>query len=384
MTREEYEKLLKSEYWKGYSYSLIKERNFTCEDCGKRFFNERNKLQVHHLVYRDINPWSYNPDEVVVLCESCHKKRHGIMDETEYSSVMSQTQVPPGDYTKSYSFSQDCKEERSLSSRASSMKTDSNNGGNNNTRLPDPFELARKKAKPRHGFKFKYVVLALLLLFALSLGLKRVFKNGLPIDKILTTESAKTTPDDKSNIVTPTTSSPNKSNKSVAKDVKQKDNTTNQDIIVGELNKEQSIEEGVLTIEQPISEQTQYGNIATESSQQGQSVPTSELSTSEINDRIYRKHVEERAKAEGVSTEGSTSDINDRIYRKHVEERARREGVSTEGSTSDINDRIYRKHVEERARREGVSTEGSTSDINDRIYRKHVEERARREGVSLE
>ena len=78
MTKEEYEKLLKSDYWKGYSYSLIKERNFTCADCGRQFLNERNKLQVHHLVYRDVNPWSYRPDEVVVLCEECHKRRHGI------------------------------------------------------------------------------------------------------------------------------------------------------------------------------------------------------------------------------------------------------------------------------------------------------------------
>ena len=48
MTKEEYERLLKSDYWKGYSYSLIKERDFTCEDCGRQFYNERNKLQVHH------------------------------------------------------------------------------------------------------------------------------------------------------------------------------------------------------------------------------------------------------------------------------------------------------------------------------------------------
>lgn len=78
MTKEEYEKLLRSDYWKGFSYSIIKERNFTCEDCGKRFYNQRNKLQVHHLVYRDINPWSYKPEEMLVLCEDCHKKRHNL------------------------------------------------------------------------------------------------------------------------------------------------------------------------------------------------------------------------------------------------------------------------------------------------------------------
>ena len=83
MTKEEYEKLLKSDYWKGFSYSLIKERNFTCEDCGRQFPNQRNKLDVHHLVYRDINPWSYKPEEMIVLCEKCHKKRHGLYFEPE-------------------------------------------------------------------------------------------------------------------------------------------------------------------------------------------------------------------------------------------------------------------------------------------------------------
>ena len=83
MTKEEYEKLLQSDYWKGYSYSLIKERNFTCEDCGRSFPNMRNMLQVHHLVYRDANPWSYKPEELIVLCKECHQKRHGIYSDEE-------------------------------------------------------------------------------------------------------------------------------------------------------------------------------------------------------------------------------------------------------------------------------------------------------------
>ena len=78
MTKDEYRNLLQSDYWKGYSYSIIKERKFTCEDCGRVFLNERNKLQVHHLVYRDVMPWSYKPEELIVLCGECHKKRHGI------------------------------------------------------------------------------------------------------------------------------------------------------------------------------------------------------------------------------------------------------------------------------------------------------------------
>ena len=101
MTREEYERLLQSDYWKGYSYSLIKERNFTCADCGRSFPNERNKLQVHHLVYRDIYPWSYRPEEVVVLCKECHQRRHGIIPENE--TVEELTNPKADKYTRSYS-----------------------------------------------------------------------------------------------------------------------------------------------------------------------------------------------------------------------------------------------------------------------------------------
>ena len=104
MTREEYEKLLQSDYWKGYSYSLIKERNFTCEDCGRSFPNMRHMLQVHHLVYRDANPWSYNPEELIVLCKECHQKRHGIYPEEEVvlEEETSDEKIDEQPYTNAY------------------------------------------------------------------------------------------------------------------------------------------------------------------------------------------------------------------------------------------------------------------------------------------
>lgn len=43
MTKEEYKQYLESDYWKGYSYSIIKERNFTCEDCGRSFIHSMSK-----------------------------------------------------------------------------------------------------------------------------------------------------------------------------------------------------------------------------------------------------------------------------------------------------------------------------------------------------
>lgn len=67
-----------TDYWKGYSYAIVKERDWTCEDCGKRYLYQRNKLNVHHLTYHNDNkPWQYDKDELVLLCKECHAKRHG-------------------------------------------------------------------------------------------------------------------------------------------------------------------------------------------------------------------------------------------------------------------------------------------------------------------
>ena len=163
MTKEEYERLLKSDYWKGYSYSLIKERNFTCEDCGRSFYGERNKLQVHHLVYRDVNPWSYRPNEVIVLCEDCHKKRHGIASETGIGQK-SYTKSPFGAYGKNYSFSTDSKAERPFSSiRTSPLNTDNRS----------PYDI---EPEPSRDIKFKYILYGLLLFLCIMIGRGVFFK----------------------------------------------------------------------------------------------------------------------------------------------------------------------------------------------------------------
>ena len=78
MTKEEYKSLLNSDYWRGYSYAIVKERDWTCEDCGKKFQYQRNMLNVHHLTYHNDNkPWQYDKEELLLLCKDCHAKRHG-------------------------------------------------------------------------------------------------------------------------------------------------------------------------------------------------------------------------------------------------------------------------------------------------------------------
>jgi len=62
--------------WKELANSILKRDNYTCQDCGVSH-NKDNKLIVHH-----IKEWSrypelrFEPDNLITLCVTCHKKRH--------------------------------------------------------------------------------------------------------------------------------------------------------------------------------------------------------------------------------------------------------------------------------------------------------------------
>jgi cytochrome c553 len=49
---------------------VLKRDNYTCVDCGNK-----ELLKVHHLDYT-----SDEPDNLITLCASCHRKRHPIND----------------------------------------------------------------------------------------------------------------------------------------------------------------------------------------------------------------------------------------------------------------------------------------------------------------
>ena len=47
--------------------------NFACSLCGSTF----EKLTVHHLYYTpDADPWDYDNEAFVTLCDGCHKYAH--------------------------------------------------------------------------------------------------------------------------------------------------------------------------------------------------------------------------------------------------------------------------------------------------------------------
>ena len=358
MTKEEYEKLLRSDYWKGYSYSLIKERNFTCQDCGRRFYNERNKLQVHHLVYRDISPWSYNPDEVVVLCERCHKKRHGIIDEPEIPSAF--------DFLKGYSKSYSYPNESKLS------------GLNGNNYIKDrSYNLLNSK------FRFKTEYLLFLLLFLLLIFPTRKEESKQELTVNVTDRSYEEPAQNDTNfiITSPIKKSCNEPKESVSKSVTQPNKQEISNIIEDTPIEEHVVVEDVSQTEISMPEQAQTERTAETPKQEENK---NEPSTLQLLERINHEDVVKRAQKTGVSTEGSTLEIIERMNHADVVKRAQKAGVSTEGSTLEIIERMNHADVVKRAQKAGVSTEGSTLEIIERMNHADVVKRAQKAGVSTE
>lgn len=67
-----YEDYLKSDHWKNFKQKAIQNANYKCQLCG----NKEEKLSVHHNNYKNKGKETF--DDVVVLCDKCHKKFHNI------------------------------------------------------------------------------------------------------------------------------------------------------------------------------------------------------------------------------------------------------------------------------------------------------------------
>ena len=336
MTKEEYQQLLQSDYWKGFSYALIKERDFTCQDCGRKFYNQRHLLNVHHLRYKEANPWSYDKHDLVVLCRECHEKRHGIY----HGDAPNKRQYAPPQYERSAPprFDSDAGmggvDNSTVRPEDFSFHTSSRTTGRRNYYSSPGPATRNVHPKKQKNWLFKFAAVALVLLLVVFFSNRS--QSALDEASSVNTEGTEVVPH------------PMKKAKSHGKkkvDAVQTENLSSTD---------DELEDVVIMDDGTVDVSAVESNI-------------------EKLEKRNHESVQSLARKEGVSTEGSTSDILNRINRKHVEEQARKEGVSTEGSTSDILSRINRKHVEEQARKEGVSTEGSTSDILSRINRKHLE-----------
>lgn len=66
-----YQRYLKSSHWRTFRLGVIAGRGPYCQRC-----RSPKKIQVHHLSYERLG--RELPDDVAVLCESCHQRAHDI------------------------------------------------------------------------------------------------------------------------------------------------------------------------------------------------------------------------------------------------------------------------------------------------------------------
>ena len=79
-----YKKYLFSEEWGQIKVDLIQIRGAKCERC--KCARLPTKLQVHHLTYDRI--FNEEPEDLILLCASCHMKEHGIKKATKKIPVI--------------------------------------------------------------------------------------------------------------------------------------------------------------------------------------------------------------------------------------------------------------------------------------------------------
>jgi 5-methylcytosine-specific restriction endonuclease McrA len=74
-TRKKYDWYIeRSPGWKSVRYWALERSGYKCQKCGA---NAGVSLHVHHLNYDHLgHEW---PEDLVVLCESCHKAEHEAM-----------------------------------------------------------------------------------------------------------------------------------------------------------------------------------------------------------------------------------------------------------------------------------------------------------------
>lgn len=72
-----YSEKLRDPRWQRKRLEIFSRDNFACVSCG----DKTKPLNVHHLVYRKIDPWAYPDYLYQTLCEGCHATRGALADK---------------------------------------------------------------------------------------------------------------------------------------------------------------------------------------------------------------------------------------------------------------------------------------------------------------
>lgn len=92
-----YSEKLKDPRWQKKRLLILQRDNWLCRQC----FNDEETLNVHHRQYKNgCEPWDYEDDWLVTLCETCHQLETDNRKDTEkelVSAIRLKTNLSSGD-----------------------------------------------------------------------------------------------------------------------------------------------------------------------------------------------------------------------------------------------------------------------------------------------
>lgn len=73
-----YREKLKDPRWLKKRLEILEKDDYICQEC----FGPHKDLQVHHKYYkRNAEPWEYDNDALVTMCDNCHRQIHYFLKE---------------------------------------------------------------------------------------------------------------------------------------------------------------------------------------------------------------------------------------------------------------------------------------------------------------
>jgi 5-methylcytosine-specific restriction endonuclease McrA len=78
--KDEYQQYLKSGHWHFIKAQALIRVGNKCSKCGSE-----SELHVHHLNYEHL--FTEKPEDIIVLCETCHTREHDKLDDVECPTV---------------------------------------------------------------------------------------------------------------------------------------------------------------------------------------------------------------------------------------------------------------------------------------------------------
>jgi 5-methylcytosine-specific restriction endonuclease McrA len=85
-----YSQKLKDPRWQKKRLQILERDLWKCQECG----SGTKSLQVHHVVYRRLDPWDYPDYLYQTLCEDCHEIRQQLTDKIVDALRISIKKVP--------------------------------------------------------------------------------------------------------------------------------------------------------------------------------------------------------------------------------------------------------------------------------------------------